>query len=121
MSPIFCLSIDIYIVADPSPPVNLTTTKHNITSITVSWRAPSDPNKDNYSYNITWFQLGSSFLTYSRSTNQTALTIAQLLPGKKYSVNVSSVISNGNSVPITLEAMTGIVFLTTFSVNRPLS
>ena len=90
----------------PNPPLNITVVEQGVLFAFVRWTAPNDPNKDRYRYRVTWSQNGHSSSTTVYSTER---NITRLVPGKNYTVTVTSSYINTYSQPATTTFISGIV------------
>uniref|UniRef100_UPI00358ED758 receptor-type tyrosine-protein phosphatase eta-like n=1 Tax=Myxine glutinosa TaxID=7769 RepID=UPI00358ED758 len=84
----------------PSPPMNLTVVEKGVGFAFVRWTAPNDPNKDNYTYHVAWYQY--EYRKYSRTVHGTEINITSLAPGENYTVAVTSSYNNKYSQPATI-------------------
>jgi len=91
----------------PAPPLNITVVEQGVGFAFVRWTAPNDPNKDFYRYRVTWSQNGYSMS--SRTVYSTELKITHLVPGKNYTVTVTSYYNIKYSQPATMAFTAGIV------------
>ena len=91
----------------PAPPLNITVVEQDVGFAFLRWTAPNDPNKDSYRYHVTWTQNGHSMS--SRTVYSTELNITHLIPGKNYTVTVTSSFNNKYSQPATMTFRAGIV------------
>ena len=89
--------------------MNVTVLEQDIGFATVSWTAPNDPNKDKYSYLVTWSQ--NEYSVNSRIIKNTEFTIPNLSPGWNYTATIDTVYNNRHSIPVTINVTTGIVFM----------
>uniref|UniRef100_A0A8C4NG47 Uncharacterized protein n=1 Tax=Eptatretus burgeri TaxID=7764 RepID=A0A8C4NG47_EPTBU len=82
----------------PNPPLNITVVEQGVLFAFVRWTAPNDPNKDSYRYLVTWSRNGHSISTTVYSTER---NITSLVPGKNYTVTVTSSYISTYSQPAT--------------------
>uniref|UniRef100_UPI00358E18B5 tenascin-like isoform X2 n=1 Tax=Myxine glutinosa TaxID=7769 RepID=UPI00358E18B5 len=84
----------------PSPPMNLAVVEQGVGFAFVRWTAPNDPNKDNYTYDVTWYQY--EYQKYSRTVHGTEINITSLTPARNYTVSVTSSHNSKSSLPATI-------------------
>uniref|UniRef100_UPI00358E5EEF deleted in malignant brain tumors 1 protein-like n=1 Tax=Myxine glutinosa TaxID=7769 RepID=UPI00358E5EEF len=84
----------------PSPPMNLTVVEQGVGFAFARWTAPNDPNKDNYTYDVTWYQY--EYQKYSRTVHGTEINITSLTPARNYTLTVTSSYNNKYSQPTTI-------------------
>uniref|UniRef100_UPI00358F8946 receptor-type tyrosine-protein phosphatase eta-like n=1 Tax=Myxine glutinosa TaxID=7769 RepID=UPI00358F8946 len=84
----------------PSPPMNLTVVEQGVGFASLRWAAPNDPNKDNYTYHVAWYQY--EYRKYSRTVHGTEINITSLSPGENSTVAVTSSYGNKSSLPATI-------------------
>ena len=90
----------------PNPPLNITLVEQGVLFAFVRWTAPNDPNKDSYRYRVTWTRNGYSSSTTVYSTEH---NITSLVPGKNYTVTVTSSYISTYSQPATTTFTAGTV------------
>ncbi|XP_029440307.1 LOW QUALITY PROTEIN: receptor-type tyrosine-protein phosphatase H [Rhinatrema bivittatum] len=88
----------ISIYSAPNSPRDLQWYAVNASEILLNWTAPPDPNRELYSYSITWVSQSMAPSSGSDSSGATSFNITSLEPGTLYSVNVTSVIEGASSV-----------------------
>uniref|UniRef100_UPI00358F80E0 uncharacterized protein n=1 Tax=Myxine glutinosa TaxID=7769 RepID=UPI00358F80E0 len=86
--------------AGPSPPMNLTVVEQGVGFASLRWTAPNDPNTDNYTYDVTWYQYENWI--NSRTVYGTEINITSLITWKNYTVTVTSSYGNKSSLPATI-------------------
>jgi len=91
----------------PSPPLNITVVKQDLSFASVKWTAPNDPNKDSYTYRVMWY-LRRDSMNYKTVYN-TEINITRLVPGGNYTLTVTSYYNNTYSLPETITFIAGIV------------
>uniref|UniRef100_UPI00358EC556 fibronectin-like isoform X1 n=1 Tax=Myxine glutinosa TaxID=7769 RepID=UPI00358EC556 len=84
----------------PSPPMNLEVVEQDVGFAFVRWTAPNDPNKDNYTYHVTWYQ--SEYSMNSTTVHGAEINITSLTPGENYTLTVTSSYNNKYSQPATI-------------------
>uniref|UniRef100_UPI00358E62E2 cubilin-like n=1 Tax=Myxine glutinosa TaxID=7769 RepID=UPI00358E62E2 len=84
----------------PSPPLDITVVEQDVMFASVRWTAPNDPNKNSYRYQVTWSQ--NRYSMNSRTVYGTELNITRLVPGKNYTVTVTSSYNGKYSQPATM-------------------
>ena len=101
-----CNNMMMFYFLGPRAPLNITVIEQGVLFAFVSWTAPNDPNKDRYRYRVTWSQneQSSSTTVYSTEHNMTSL-----VPGKNYTVTVTSSYISTISQPATTTFTAGTV------------
>uniref|UniRef100_UPI00358F7E4D receptor-type tyrosine-protein phosphatase eta-like isoform X2 n=1 Tax=Myxine glutinosa TaxID=7769 RepID=UPI00358F7E4D len=84
----------------PSPPMNLEVVEQGVGFAFVRWTAPNDPNKDNYTYHVTWYQ--SEYSMISTTMHGAEINITSLTLGENYTLTVTSSYNNKTSIPATI-------------------
>ena len=90
----------------PRAPLNITVIEQGVLFAFVRWTAPNDPNKDSYRYRVTWNGNGHSSSTTVYSTER---NITNLVPGKNYTVTVTSSYISTYSQPAATTFISGTV------------
>ena len=102
---LFFFFVFVFISIDACIPVDLAVTSfHNSTSVTLSWIVPKDQNNTFISF-VSLFS--SANKTQTHNTMNKELTITELSPGTNYTVSISSLCNDTESIPSTIDVQTG--------------
>uniref|UniRef100_A0A8C4Q7T9 Uncharacterized protein n=1 Tax=Eptatretus burgeri TaxID=7764 RepID=A0A8C4Q7T9_EPTBU len=90
----------IVVQTGPSPPLDIMVVEQDIAFASVRWTAPNDPNKDSYTYHVKLY-LNGYWMNYE-IVHSTEVNFTHLVPGRNYTLTVTSSCNNKASQPATI-------------------